>query len=249
MAKAAQLLSIPELKAKHGKRYASSAEKLRALSKALMSTEEAVQAILSTPAPKFDESLEVALRLGVDPKQADQMIRGAMVLPHGTGKSATVIAFAKGDKIKEAEDAGATEVGGEDLAQKILGGWQDFTSVVATPDMMPIVSKVARVLGPKGLMPNPKIGTVTMDLKSVINELKKGRVEFRVEKSGIIHAPIGKRSFGPEKLNENLKALIETVMKLRPSSVKGAYLQSAYLSAAMGPSVALDHQAIAAQFS
>lgn len=242
-------LSIPKLKKKHGKRYAAAVEKLRSLEKQNFSPEEAVEALLNSAAPKFDESFEIALRLGVDPKQSDQMVRGAVVLPHGTGKSATVIAFAKGDKIKEAEEAGATEVGGEELAQKILGGWLDFTSVVATPDMMAVVSKVARVLGPKGLMPNPKLGTVTMDLKSVINELKKGRVEFRVDKAGIVQAPFGKRSFGAQKLQENLNMLIETVMRLRPSSVKGAFLQSAYISGAMSPSLPLDHQTITAKFN
>lgn len=249
MAQAAQLVSIPDIKKKHGKRYASAVEKLRTSAASALNLEDAVKALLETPAPKFDETLEVALRLGVDPKQSDQMVRGAVVLPHGTGKSATVIAFAKGDKIKEAEEAGAVEVGGEELAQKILGGWLDFTSVVATPDMMAVVSKVARVLGPKGLMPNPKLGTVTMDLKSVINELKKGRVEFRVDKAGIVHAAFGKRSFGQEKLVENLKSLVETVMRAKPSTAKGTYLLSAYISGAMSPSVALDHQAILAQYS
>lgn len=249
MAKAAQILSIAELKKKHGKRFSKAAEKIRSFDKAYFSIDEAIKAILETPAPKFDESLHVALRLGVDPKHSDQMVRGAVVLPHGTGKSATVVVFAKGEKIKEAEEAGALEVGGEELAQKILGGWTDFTSVVATPDMMPIVSKVARVLGPKGLMPNPKLGTVTMDLKSVIGELKKGRVEFRAEKAGIVHAPIGKRSLGAEKLLENLNTLLETVVRLKPSASKGSYILSAYLSAAMGPSLMLDHQAILSTFS
>ncbi len=249
MAKAAQILSIADLKKRHGKRYSQATEKLRSFEKAFFTGEEAIKAILETPSPKFDESLHLALRLGIDPKQSDQMVRGAVVLPHGTGKSATVVVFAKGEKIKEAQEAGALEVGGEELAQKILAGWTDFTSVVATPDMMPIVSKVARVLGPKGLMPNPKLGTVTMDLKNVIGELKKGRVEFRAEKAGIVHAPIGKRSLGAEKLVENLNVLLETVVRLKPATSKGAFVLSAYLSPAMGPSLMLDHQGILSTFS
>jgi len=243
-----KVVSIEKIKKAQGKRYASALQVVRDKVTKPESLEAAVEFICGLPSPKFDESCEVAMRLGVDPKQSDQMIRGAIVLPHGTGKSAKIVVFAKGDKAKEALEAGADEVGAEELADKISGGWTDFTSAVATPDMMGVVSKVARVLGPKGLMPNPKLGTVTMNLKAVIEELKKGRVEYRVEKAGVIHAAFGKKSFGKEKLTENLRLLTEQVMKAKPSSAKGQYLVSMYVSTSMGPSVAVDTNQVAAMF-
>jgi large subunit ribosomal protein L1 len=190
---------------------------------------------------KFDETVDLAVRLGVDPKHADQMVRGAVNLPHGTGKTVRVVVFAKGDKAKEAQDAGANFVGAEDLVAKIqTENWLDFDAAVATPDMMGVIGKIARILGPRGLMPNPKVGTVTTDVTKAVRELKGGRVEFRVEKSGIVHAPIGKVSFGPQKLRENARALIELLLKLKPSSAKGLYMKSIGLSTTMGPGLKLD---------
>lgn len=190
---------------------------------------------------KFDETVDLAVRLGVDPKHADQMVRGAVNLPHGTGKTVRVIVFAKGDKAKEAQDAGANAVGAEDLVAKIqTENWLDFDAAVATPDMMGVIGKIARILGPRGLMPNPKVGTVTTDVARAVRELKGGRVEFRVEKAGIVHAPIGKVSFGPDKLRENGKALIELLVKLKPSSAKGQYVKSIVVSTTMGPGIKLD---------
>jgi len=190
---------------------------------------------------KFDETVDLAVRLGVDPKHADQMVRGAVNLPHGTGKTVRVVVFAKGDKAKEAQDAGANFVGAEDLVAKIqTENWLDFDAAVATPDMMGVIGKIARILGPRGLMPNPKVGTVTTDVTKAVRELKGGRVEFRVEKSGIVHAPIGKVSFGPQKLRENARALIELLLKLKPSSAKGLYMKSIGLSMTMGPGLKLD---------
>jgi large subunit ribosomal protein L1 len=189
---------------------------------------------------KFDESVDIAVRLGVNPKYADQMVRGAVVMPHGTGKSIRVAVFAKGDKAQEAEEAGADVVGAEDLAERIQGGFFDFDATVATPDMMGVVGRLGRVLGPRGLMPNPKVGTVTFDLAKVISELKAGRVEFRVEKAGIVHAPVGRASFGSEKLRANVLALVELLMKLKPTSAKGTYVRSVALSTTMGPSIRLD---------
>jgi large subunit ribosomal protein L1 len=190
---------------------------------------------------KFDESVDMAVRLGVDPKHADQMVRGAVNLPHGTGKTVRVIVFAKGDKAKEAQDAGANVVGAEDLVAKIqTENWLDFDAAVATPDMMGLIGRIARILGPRGLMPNPKVGTVTTDVARAVRELKGGRVEFRVEKSGIVHAPIGKVSFGSQKLQENGRALLELLIKLKPSSAKGQYVKSITVSTTMGPGIKLD---------
>ena len=190
---------------------------------------------------KFDETVDLAVRLGVDPKHADQMVRGAVNLPHGTGKTVRVVVFAKGDKAKEAQDAGANFVGAEDLVAKIqTENWLDFDAAVATPDMMGVIGKIARILGPRGLMPNPKVGTVTTDVTKAVRERKGGRGEFRVEKSGIVHAPIGKVSFGPQKLRENARALIELLLKLKPSSAKGLYMKSIGLSTTMGPGLKLD---------
>jgi len=190
---------------------------------------------------KFDETVDIAVRLGVDPKHADQMVRGAVNLPHGTGKQVRIVVFAKGDKAKEAQDAGANFVGAEDLVNKIqTENWLDFDAAVATPDMMGVIGKIARILGPRGLMPNPKVGTVTTDVTKAVRELKGGRVEFRVEKSGIVHAPIGKISFGSEKLRENARSLIELLLKLKPSSAKGVYMKSIAVSTTMGPGLKLD---------
>lgn len=202
--------------------------------------EEAFEIIEKFESPKFDETVNVAFRLGIDTKQADQQVRGATVLPNGVGNSVRVLVFAKGDKAKEAEAAGADFVGADDYIQKINDGWLDFDKVIATPDMMPVVSRVARVLGPRGLMPNPKSGTVTVDVKKAVDDERKGKVEFRAEKAGIVHAPIGKKSFGKQKLKENLNSLAETLMKLKPASSKGAYLRSVTVAPAMSPGVRLE---------
>jgi large subunit ribosomal protein L1 len=238
-------VDLKEIKSKHGKRYAEALTRLRKISpkvETALPYAQALTALLDAPKTKFDQTIDVALRLGVDPKQADQMVRGAVTLPHGLGKTATVVVFAKGEKASEATKAGADHVGAEDLVEKILGGWQDFSAVVATPDMMGVVSKLGRVLGPKGLMPNPKIGTVTFDLANAIQDLKKGRAEFRIEKAGIIHSAIGKMSFGAEKLAENFKVLLDQIVRSKPTGAKGQYIQSIFVSSSMGPSVRVDHQ-------
>jgi large subunit ribosomal protein L1 len=202
---------------------------------------EAVDLLKATRYAKFDETVEVAVNLGVNPRHADQMVRGAVVFPHGLGKTTKVVVFAKGDKEKEARDAGADFVGGQDLITKILEeGWLDFDKAIATPDMMGLVGKVARILGPRGLMPNPKVGTVTFDITQAVKEMKAGRAEFRVDKAGIIHAPIGKASFESQKLVENLQALIELLARLKPSTAKGVYMKKATLSSTMGPGLTLD---------
>ena len=206
----------------------------------LYTIEDAIPLVQKIKFAKFDETVELTLRLGVDPKHADQMVRGAVVLPHGTGKTNRVLVFAKGDKVAEAEAAGADFVGGEDLVAKITEGWLEFDTVVATPDMMGQVGRLGRVLGPRGLMPNPKVGTVTTDVARAVRELKGGRVEFRVEKAGIVHAPIGKVSFGSQKLQENGRALLELLLKLKPSSAKGQYVKSITVSTTMGPGIKLD---------
>jgi large subunit ribosomal protein L1 len=197
---------------------------------------------------KFDMTIDAAINLGVDPKHADQMVRGAVVLPHGTGKSARVAVFAKGEKQTEATNAGADFVGEGDLAKKIEEGFMDFDTVIATPDMMGVVGRLGKVLGPRGLMPNPKVGTVTMDLARAIKEAKGGKIEFRAEKAGIVHAPVGKASFSPEKLAENFNVLIELIMKMKPATAKGVYLKGITVSATMGPGVKIDTQEIAARF-
>lgn len=189
---------------------------------------------------KFDETVEVAMRLGVDPKHADQMVRGTVVLPHGLGKNKRVIVIASGEKVREARDAGADEVGGDDLVQKIQGGWMEFDAAIATPDMMKSVGKLGKVLGPRGLMPNPKTGTVTMDVGRAVREVKAGKVEFRVDKTGIIHCPVGKVSFEPEKLAENAQALISSILKAKPATAKGRYVRSIVISSTMGPGIAID---------
>ena len=201
---------------------------------------EAVNLIVATSRTKFDETVDAAIRLGVNPAHADQMVRGSVVLPHGLGKSVKVLVFAKGEKEKEAIDAGADVVGTDDIIEKIKNGWLEFDRVVATPDMMGSVGKLGKILGPRGLMPNPKVGTVTFDVAKAVNELKAGKVEFRVEKAGIVHSPVGKVSFGAEKLLENVSALIETIIKLKPASSKGTYLKSISISTTMGPGIKVD---------
>jgi large subunit ribosomal protein L1 len=201
---------------------------------------EAVELMVGTGRAKFDETVDAAIRLGVDPKHADQMVRGSVALPHGLGKVVRVLVFAKGEKEKEATDAGADFAGSDDLVEKIKGGWLDFDRVVATPDMMGTVGKLGKVLGPRGLMPNPKVGTVTFDVAKVVKELKAGKVEFRVEKAGIVHTPVGKVSFGLDKLLDNVTALLEMIVKLKPASSKGTYLKSISLSTTMGPGVMVD---------
>ena len=201
---------------------------------------EAVNLIVATSRTKFDETVDAAIRLGVNPAHADQMVRGSVVLPHGLGKSVRVLVFAKGEKEKEAIDAGADVVGTDDIIEKIKNGWLEFDRVVATPDMMGNVGKLGKILGPRGLMPNPKVGTVTFDVAKAVNELKAGKVEFRVEKAGIVHSPVGKVSFGAEKLLENVSALIETIIKLKPASSKGTYLKSISISTTMGPGIKVD---------
>lgn len=202
--------------------------------------EEAIGVLQACTAPKFDESVDVAVRLGVDPKKSDQGVRGSIALPHGLGKKVRVIVFAKGEKAKEAQAAGADAVGAEDLVEKIEKGWLDFDSAVATPDIMALVSKVAKILGPRGLMPNPKLGTVTMDVAKAVREVKAGKVEFRLDKAGIIHAPIGRRSFEKTQLAENLKTLMEAIVRAKPASAKGQYLRSVTVSTTMGPGIALE---------
>jgi large subunit ribosomal protein L1 len=198
-------------------------------------------------ATKFDQTVEVSINLGVDPKHADQMVRGAVVLPHGVGKTVRVAVFAKGEKQREAEEAGADVVGAEDLQKRIEEGFLEFDTVVATPDMMGVVGRLGKVLGPRGLMPNPKVGTVTMDLRKAVSEAKGGKVEFRAEKAGIIHAPVGKASFSADKLEANFNALVDLVMKLKPSTAKGVYLQGIAVSTTMGPGLKLDTTEILAR--
>ena len=202
--------------------------------------QEAIPLVQKVRYAKFDETIEIAMRLGVNPKHADQMVRGTVVLPHGLGRDTRVLVIATGEKQKEAQDAGADVVGGEDMVEKIQGGWMDFEAVVATPDMMRAVGKLGKVLGPRGLMPNPKIGTVTFEVAKAVKEIKAGKVEFRVDKSGIIHAPIGKSSFANEQLIENAEALVTSVVKAKPSAAKGKYLKSVTVSSTMGPGVKVD---------
>jgi len=204
------------------------------------SIEEAVPLLQQVKFAKFDETVELALRLGVDPKHADQMVRGTVVLPHGLGKSKRVLVIAGGEKQKEAEEAGADHVAGEEVVEKIQGGWMDFDAVVATPDMMRAVGRLGKVLGPRGLMPNPKTGTVTVDVGKAVREIKAGKVEFRVDKTGIVHAPVGKASFPTAHLVANAHALLDSVMRAKPSAAKGRYLKSVTMSSTMGPGIAID---------
>ena len=220
--------------AKFGKKYQEAA---KLIEDKLYDANEAIELVKKTATAKFDETIEVSVRLGVDPKYADQQVRGAIVLPHGTGKSKRVLVFAKGDKVAEAEAAGADFVGSDELVTKIQGGWSDFDVAVATPDMMGTVGRLGKILGPKGLMPNPKLGTVTMDLTRAINEIKAGKIEYRTDKAGNIHSPIGKASFDAGKLFDNYQTLIDTLVKVRPAAAKGQYIRSITVSATMGPGV------------
>jgi large subunit ribosomal protein L1 len=222
---------------KSGKKFAAARQQVtdRALS-----IEDAIPLMQKVKFAKFDETVEIAIRLGVDPKHADQMVRGTVVLPHGLGRTKRVLAIAGADKQKEAQEAGADFVGGEEIVEKIQGGWMDFDAVVATPDMMRAVGKLGKVLGPRGLMPNPKTGTVTPDISKAVREIKAGKVEFRVDKTGIVHAPVGKISFAPETLIENTHALVESVIKAKPSAAKGKYLRSVTMSSTMGPGIQID---------
>ena len=223
--------------AKHGKKFTAAAAQV---GDKQYSIEEAIPLVQKVKYAKFDETVEVAMRLGVDPKHADQMVRGTVVLPHGLGKSKRVLAIAGADKQKEAQDAGADFVGGDDVVEKILGGWVDFDAVVATPDMMRAVGRLGKVLGPRGLMPNPKTGTVTEDTAKAVKEVKAGRVEFKVDKGANVAVAVGKRSFTAQQIAENARAVIEAVFKSRPNSVKGQFVQSCTLSATMSPPVRLD---------
>jgi len=202
--------------------------------------EEAVPLVQKVKFTKFDETVELAVRLGVDPKQSDQMVRGTVVLPHGLGKSKRVLVIAGADKQREGREAGADEIGGEDVVDKILGGWMDFDAVVATPDMMRAVGKLGKVLGPRGLMPNPKTGTVTVDVAKAVQEIKAGKVEFRIDKAGIVHAPIGKSSFAADRLVANAHALMDSIVKARPAAAKGHFLRSVTMSSTMGPGIDID---------
>ena len=223
---------------KQGKKYQDSAKLIDRLK--LYDPEEAIALVKQTAKAKFDETIEISLRLGVDPRHADQQVRGTVVLPNGTGKTQTVLVFAKGAKADEALAAGADFVGAEDMVAKIQGGWFGFDVCVATPDMMGLVGRLGRVLGPKGLMPNPKTGTVTMDLTKAIADIKAGKVEYRVDKTAIIHCPVGKASFEADKLGENLRVLMEAVIKAKPAAAKGTYIRSAVLSSTMGPGIKLN---------
>jgi large subunit ribosomal protein L1 len=222
---------------KQGKKFIAAEKQVQ---DRVYSLEEAIPLVQKVKFAKFDETVELAMRLGVDPKHADQMVRGTVVLPHGLGKSKKVLAIAGADKQKEAQDAGADYVGGDEVVEKILGGWMDFDAVVATPDMMRAVGRLGKVLGPRGLMPNPKTGTVTPNVAQAIKEIKAGKVEFRVDKTGIVHAPVGKTSFATEKLVENAHALVDSVVKAKPAAAKGKYLKSVTVSSTMGPGVTID---------
>jgi large subunit ribosomal protein L1 len=222
-----------------GKKYRVAREKIDGTER--LELEAALDLVLETRFAKFDESVDVALRLGVDPRHADQMVRGAVVLPHGTGRAVKVLVFAKGEKEKEALEAGADHVGAEDIADKIQKeGWLDFDKAIATPDLMGVVGKLGRILGPRGLMPNPKVGTVTFDVGRAVKEVKAGKVDFKVDKAGVLHVPVGKASFGREMLFDNIKSLLETVIRLKPASSKGVYIRGIALSSTMGPGVKVD---------
>jgi len=220
---------------KHGKKYQEARKQVDR--NRLYEPEEAVELLKKVAPAKFDETVEAAVRLGVDPRHADQQVRGAVVLPHGTGKTRRVAVFARGEKAKEAEAAGADYVGAEDLIARVQEGWFDFDVAIATPDVMGMVGKVGRILGPRGLMPNPKTGTVTFDIARAVGEVKAGKIEYRVDKAGIVHAPIGKVSFETEKLTENLRTLVEALIRAKPAAAKGQYLKGIALSSTMGPGV------------
>ncbi len=227
----------------HGKKYRAALEKLEPGRK--YNLETAIAKVKEIAFAKFDETVELTVWLGVDPRKADQLVRGTIVLPHGLGKSKTVLVIAQGDKVREAEEAGADIVGGEDIVTRIKGGWTDFDAVIATPDMMRLVGGLGKVLGPRGLMPNPKTGTVTFDVTTAIRETKAGKVEYRVDKTGVIHVGVGKVSFEPEKLRDNTKALLDAVVKAKPATAKGKYVKKVNLAATMSPGVLLDEAAYA----
>ena len=224
--------------AKKGKKYQQIRQKIDRDKQ--YSLTEAIALLMETKSTKFDETAEIAIRLGVDPRKADQIVRGTVLLPHGTGKNVKVLVFAKGEKEKEANDAGADYTGSEDIVEKIKGGWLDFDKAVATPDLMGLVGKIGKVLGPRGLMPNPKLGTVTFDIKKIVEELKKGKVEFRTDKGSNLHVPVGRASFDSQKISENILALIEAVNRLKPASSKGQYMKNISLSLTMGPGIKVD---------
>lgn len=224
--------------AKRGKRYREAAAKVDRNRRYPFS--EAVELALQTASSKFDETLDAAVALGVNPRHADQMVRGAVVLPHGLGKTVRVLVFAKGEKEREALEAGADYAGAEDLIERIKGGWLEFDKAVATPDIMGQVGKIGKILGPRGLMPNVKVGTVTFEVAKAVNELKGGKVEFRVDRAGVIHAPVGKASFGADKLLQNLASLMEALVRLKPATSKGAYMKGIYVSTTMGPGIPVD---------
>src|ERR687888_278226 len=228
------------------KRYDAAAAKVAADRQ--YSVEEAIGVLKSMPAAKFDESVDLSFRLGVDPKHADQMVRGAVVLPHGTGKSVRVAVFAKGEKEREAREAGADVIGAEDLVERVQGGFMEFDTTIATPDLMGQVGRLGKVLGPRGLMPNPKLGTVTFDIARAVREAKAGKIEFRVDKAGNVHTPVGKRSFSEQNLRDNAMALIEAIVRAKPAAAKGTYLKSLTVSSTMSPGVPIDAQAIANLF-
>jgi len=223
--------------AKHGKKFTEAKQKME---QKLHTPPEALEAVRRAAFAKFDETLEVSLCLGVNPRHADQMVRGTVVLPHGTGKTKRVLAIAGGEKVKEAEEAGADFAGGPEMVKKIQEGWMDFDAVVATPDMMREVGKLGKILGPRGLMPNPKAGTVTFEVADAVRQIKAGKVEFRVDRTAIVHVPVGKLSFQDDQLLENLQALVQAVVRAKPASAKGKYLKSIHVSSTMGPGVALD---------
>ncbi|MFY9213169.1 MAG: 50S ribosomal protein L1 [Tissierellaceae bacterium] len=226
---------------KRGKKYQESIKLVDRHN--LYDPKEAIELVLQTSKANFDETVEVAIRLGVDPKHADQQVRGAIVLPHGTGRTRTVLVIAKGEKLEEAKAAGADYVGGEEMVAKIQNeGWLDFDVVVATPDMMGVVGRIGRVLGPKGLMPNPKSGTVTFEIEKAVNEIKAGKVEYRVDKASIVHVPIGKVSFGVEKLKENFDTIVDALIKAKPAAAKGRYFRTVSISSTMGPGIKINGQ-------
>lgn len=226
---------------RHGKNFVQAKKAIEAREYQLA---EAITALKGAAFAKFDESVEVALNLGIDPRHADQMVRSSVALPHGLGKTVRVLVIAQGEKLKEAEEAGADHVGGKDLVEKVADGWLDFDSVIATPDMMREVGKLGRVLGPRGLMPNPKTGTVTFDVGKAVQEIKAGKLDFRADKHGTVHAAVGKISFDEAKLNDNIRALFDAIQRARPSAAKGKYVKSVFLTSTMGPSVRVDPGAV-----
>ena len=227
----------------HGKKYRAALDKIEAGRK--YNLETAIAKVKEIAFAKFDETVELTVWLGVDPRKADQLVRGTLVLPHGIGKTKTVLVIAQGDKVREAEEAGADIVGGEDVVNRIKGGWTDFDAVIATPDMMRLVGALGKILGPRGLMPNPKTGTVTPDVTTAIKETKAGKVEYRVDKTGVIHVGVGKVSFEPDKLRDNTKALLDAVVKAKPATAKGKYVKKVNLASTMSPGVLLDEAAYA----